>query len=556
MPNSLSEIIVESDEPLSIVEIADGRYRLIQQAPRRVAKALPPGLYVTRVKYDDRVEERLVEHGANPTQVSFGLDRAEWTTSRRQRESAVLTRQMSAVRSTGLRTWITVSIKAPGLGELPDSGGPQLPDWSSFTVYALDGRSMSLAPLAPPDEAANVDHDRILSHNLPVGWYTVRIPSRDGAAAFLPLYVSPRFSPTILLEIGGVRDSEAWFDFDRLVVSYDEMEGDAYQDSLRQAALRAARRSLELGRNGLTDELMDVLYKQKFRDPMLGLLALQMLLLNAKSGLADGAKPVEQFNTVMDNIAGAFDLPQHPDLVLARAQAKRLKWPVRWMKGDDEPLVAPPLLRANWNALVTMSARRNELVGPNRPLRLVSEGLLQTGIWVMWKPPARTTVQKGATYYKEGGFGEQAPALKSEDTTNVQSTELFAYRAAPPREYASVALPRAPRPSRAIDAQLEVVVDQVRATQRLRDALQERLQSDPPTSTVLERAVSRAVLQLADVQTTSERNVPAGFARRLANNLAVPFSLVGETVGRMRTELRAWRPDVDPASDLERSFLP
>ena len=548
MPNSLSEIIVESDEPLSVVEIADGRYRLIEQAPRRVARVLPPGLYVARVKYDDRVEERLVEHGANPTQVSFGFDLAEWTASRRQREAAVLTRQMSAVRSTGLRTWITVSIKAPGLSELPDSGGPQLPDWSSFKVCALDGRLMSPPPLAPHEEVANADHDRILSHDLPVGWYTVRIPSRDGAAAFLPLYVSPSFSPTVLLEIGGVRDSEAWFDFDRLVVSYDQLEGDAYQDPLRQAALRAARRSLELGRNGLTDELMDVLYKLKFRDPMLGLFALQMLLLNAKSGLAVGAKPVDQFNTVMDHMAGAFDLPQHPDLVLARVQAKRLKWPVRRMKGDDEPLVAPPLLRANWKALVATSARRNELVGPNRPLRFVSEGLLQTGIWVMWKPSSRPTAEKGATYSKGVGVGEQPPALKHQSGIYLPDTKLLAHQAAPPREYASAELPRAPRPSRAIDAQLEEVVDQVRENQHLRDALLNGLRSEPPTSTVLERAVSRAVLQLTDVQTTSERNVPAGFTRRLAKDLAVPFALVGETVKRMRQELRA-HPDADPRSD-------
>ncbi|TKB88260.1 MAG: hypothetical protein E8D43_00100 [Nitrospira sp.] len=443
------------------------------------------------------------------------------------------------------------------MADLPNSGGPQLPDWSSFSVCTLDGRFMSQPPPLA-DEVANADHDRILSHHLPVGWYTVRIPSRGDEAAFLTLYVSSRFSPTILLEIGGGRDGEAWFDFDRLVVSYDEMEGDAYQHSLRLDALRAARRSLELGRNGITDELMQVLYNQKFQDPMLGLLALQMLLLKAKSGLSEDAKLVDQFNTVMANMVAAFELPEHPDLVLARAQAKRLKWPVRAMKGDDEPLVAPPLLRANWNALVAMSARRNELVGSNRPLRLVSEGLLQTGIWVMWSPPARRTADMGMAYPKAAGMGERDFAFERQDLLYKPGTVSVASQVAPPRKNLSVEAPRAPRPSRGIDAQLEKVVDQVRATQRLRDALQERLQSELSTSTALEREVSRAVLHLSDVQSASERNVPAGFTRRLANDLAVPFALVGETVKRMRMELRVWHSDADPdpESDVERSFLP
>jgi hypothetical protein len=437
-----------------------------------------------------------------------------------------------------------VSIKAPGLGELPDSGGPRLPDWSSFSICALDGTPMSQPPIAPQETAADAGHDRILSHDLPVGWYTLRIPSRDGAAAYLPLYVSPRFSPTVLLEIGGVLEGRAWFDFDRLVVSYDEAEAEAYRDPMRLAALRAARRSLELGRNSLTDELMGVLDEQNFRDPMLGLFALQMLLLKAKSGLGNDAKPVDQFNTVMDNMAIAFELPQHPDLVLARAQARRLKWPVKNMDGDDAPLVAPPLLRANWNALVDMSARRNELVGADRMLRGVSEGLLQTGIWVMWKPPTRATAETSATYTKRVGV-EQEPA------------ELAAHRMAPPREQAADALLR-PRPSRSIDAQLEEIVDQVRTARGLRDDLQERLQSDPPSGTVLDRAVSRAVLQLADVQSDSERNVPAGFTRRLANDLSVPFALVGETVKRMRKEVRGWHSESDlgPDGDLERSLIP
>lgn len=555
MSKSTFELRVESDEPLSTVEIVDGRYRLIDQKPRSVTVSLPPGLYVTRVKYPDRVQERLIEHGAAPTLVSFGRDLSETTNSRRQHEVASGVRHMHQVRSAQLRTWITVSFKAPGLGELPETGRIRLPDWSAFSVCTLDGLPV-VQPVddSSPSETNSDPHERILSHGLAVGWYTLRIPSRDGVPAYLPLYVSPRFSPTVLLEVGGIHEGQMWFDFDRLVVSYDELEGGAYADPLRLEALRAARRSLQLGRNGLTSELMQVLYEQKFSDPMLGLFALQLLLLRAKPSLSESAEPVRQFRTVMANMARALKLPEHPDLVLARAQARRLKWPVQAMDGDDAPLIAPPLLRANWDALVATSSRRQELLDPNRLLRRVGEGLLQSGIWVMWKPPAQRSVGEEIGQILTRALG--SAAVKPTDPTAPKKRNRPVPEHSESQRASTTGRFTTQRPSRAIDIQLEEVVDQVRAHPLLRKALQARLQVDRSSSTVLERALCRAVLQLAEAEVPSERNVPAGFAKRLARDLAVPFVLVGETVRRMRKELKGWSLASAAALTIERTFLP
>ncbi len=555
MSSSPFELSVQSADPLAIVEIANGTYSLVAQGEGRVSHRAEPGLYIARVKHKDRVEERIVRHGAEDQLVSFDTPTMTPAASLVEQAGQVLARHIHDSRAAaGLTSWITIAIK--GIRDA-ESGALSTPGFrpSDFEVCGIDGTAKHVFDAATIEQAAPVDSENsvypgeVASVDVPVGWYALAMPGPAGARVLLPLFVSNRFSPTIFVETKVDLHGVPWLDFDRLLVSYDAHEFDSYTDPLRLRAIEMARRSLELGRNNLTKSLMNVLLQQKFQDPTLGLLALQLLLLDqgqssrppsdalvsvgetlpsknarrseaTKKAAAQEAERASMFNIVMQHMVDAFDYAEHPDLVIARAQARKKKWSVPQMPGDDEPLTGPPLLRASWNNMICMPNRSREVARKRTLLHDVGHSLLCAGVWVIWKQVAHASddVQVRARI--------ASPGWRDYLTTVV----------GPPLSDAveTVAMTTPARAPRSADALLEKAVDLVRAHDFLQTEMREGLLANPLFGTVLDRAVVKTVLQLANFESDNDQSVPRGYSSQMAKSFTLPLPMVTDSISRVQ----------------------
>ena len=553
MQPSLSSLKVRSVDPLAIVEITDANYRLVAQRGGSVSAQVVPGLYVVRAKYASRVEKQVVRVGTSDVVVDF--DRPVSTAG----ESAVAemeTRISSTIHksraSAGLGTSITIVVKGVNVGR--EHAQLLAHSVTDFAICTKDGKplkkfdSESIIPVATePDQSFP---DVIASLDFPVDWYSLSMPSVEGPSVLLPLYISPRYSPTVFIE-SRMRDSRPWIDFDRLLVSYDDREYDSYTDPMRLEAIQLARRSLELGRNLLTSSFMGILLQQKFMDPTLGLLALQLLLLpenkldeesrkkrkmaspNREDIPAEGAPASERFLEVLMNMASALG-EDHPDLVIARAQARKLGWNVPVMRGDGMKLVAPPLLRASWNQMVAMPDRRREITSKGNLLYNVGQSLLCAGIWLLWKPPADLTSSS-----TRSSVSKRLPPAKGV----VVNSSKNASDAPAVTKVPSV---RAPRTA---DYILEDIVDMIRGG-KLTDQVQQSWLDNYSTGTVLDRTIAQAVLQLANTEPPRVQAVPRGYASRMAKSLTLPLPLVADAASGMRRSLLQQDPHLQRFSSV------
>jgi len=553
MQPSLFSLKVRSVDPLAIVEIADANYRLVAQRGGSVSARVVPGLYVVRAKYASRVEKRIVRVGASDVVVEF--DRPASTADEfaaAEMETRISSSVHKSRASAGLRSWITIVVAGVNVG--PEPAQPPAHSVSDFGICIKDGKPLKKFDSASIVQAAT-ESDKglpgiIASLDLPVGWYSLSMPSVEGPSVLLPLYVSPRYSPTVFIE-SRMRDSRPWIDFDRLLVSYDGREYDSYTDPMRLEAIQLARRSLELGRNLLTSSFMGILLQQKFMDPTLGLLALQLLLLpvnkleeksrkkrnraspNREDIPPEAVPASERFVDVLMNMASALG-EDHPDLVIARAQARKLGWNVPVMRGDGLELVAPPLLRASWNQMVAMPDRRREITSRGNLLYSVGQSLLCAGIWLLWKPPAeltssskRTSISKRLTptkrvFANSSKNGSAAPAMEKLPSV------------------------RAPRTA---DGILEDIVEMVRGG-KLADQVQQSWLDNYSTGTVLDRTIAQAVLQLVNTETPREQAVPRGYASRMAKSLTLPLPLVADAASGMRSSLLQQDPHLQRFSSV------
>lgn len=537
MSASTFRLDVDTPDPLAVVEIAGADYAIRMKGGQSIAYDAAPGLYIVRAKFRDHVEERLVRIHDKNERVIFWPPANSEVQGSADAEIGALSRQLARSRAPwSIGSWTKIAIKglkAPRSREL-DYPGVRVSD---FFMCDLSGRPVqsfntaSLEQSLPESASPGVYPGEVASIDLSPGWYALSMPGYGQTRVMLPLYVSSNFSPTIFVETNAASSGEVWLDFDKLLVSYDPDEHTA-NDLRELRAIEAARRSLELGRNTLAPSLMKVLLQGKMMNPMLGLLALQMLLLPDAGSrkTKPSAAFAELFQQVLDNVSALLQAPDHPDLVLARAQARRLKWPVNAAQGDDMPLSAPPLLRANWQFLNAMSSRRSELTDRSGLLYDVGRSLLQAGIWVVWKPP----VGERSISYVTKAYSLSAP---SESLLMRQSWQDY------PRLDAifaddSTRLGRPRKKRKTPDEQLEVVVDLIRNSTALQAALREELSAVPPRGSVLDRTVARAALQLANFNADVELSVPKGYVSQLARNLSVPRSLVSDSITKVEKALK------------------
>ncbi|MEO6065968.1 MAG: hypothetical protein ABIP49_09350 [Lysobacterales bacterium] len=596
MSSSKFELGVLSEDRLAVVEIADSQYRIVEQGVHSIRALLPPGLYVARVKSSDRVEEKFVRVESRNEDVRFAASGETAGQSPFEQTRVDASRELQNLRAkAGPQRSATVAVSTYRYDSEPNDSAEF--DGNLFWIYDSEGKPLQAFQGASQDFESGGASDssgarstiRLFeSPPLDEGWYSLALPSPDGTRVLLPLYVCANFSPSVFidwtragegqgLDIERSRDGDARrLDFDRLLVTYDSEAIASHRDLSQLSLIKIARRALELGRNHLTDSLMHELMAGKFRDPALGLMALQLLLVG-------NDRDADRFNLVMRNVTGIFGRQDHPDLVIARARAREKKgWVVAEMRGDnpDAKLVAPPLFRANWNYMVGVDKFRNQITARGSLLNRVALSILRAGIWLVWKPAGTTAFDKRESEPSDRAIGPRRPTNPAPRARVPLGARKSAARAASGKQGPSRANPVKSGPAigalerpfavsvaadgpytwrkaRSVSGRLEELVDLVRnGGDSLSGALKEQI-ANPQIGSVLDRTVAGSILYLARApspasypssgeKSAGERNVPRGYAQRMAKSLSLPVALVDESVSRIHETMMDRAASEDP----------
>lgn len=109
----------------------------------------------------------------------------------------------------------------------------------------------------------------------------------------------------------------------------------------------------------------------KWQNPMLGLYGANVLLATTSTGIGE-------LDTIRRNLRRL--LGDHPDVAALDVRAEE----------RHEPVEVPPMLRVSWDALVSGTAERPELVPADSLPGRIADHLFGAGVWLTWQTKART----------------------------------------------------------------------------------------------------------------------------------------------------------------------
>jgi hypothetical protein len=372
--------------------VVDGDFRVVARGTSPLVTELTPGIYSLKAKVGDAVSERVEVLRERDDPYEFELKAPEFE---------------SAVPISGTSTHHEYQELTPGRFTGDSVPNIKRGDGSAFVLYVRDslGRNFN----AGQDYAANFDGFRLQSADgkvlvnfdadavkdiqagyigaqvrLDAGSY-VLAREHDGECLCLPVQTVPGLALQIYLRLQPVSQSSVEMRPDFRGVSYVFDAIDAVFDPSREdvEALETVRFALEKGRNVVQAPDMRALLSGKFRDPMLGLYAAHILLM-------DEQRDVELLDMVICNTAELLR-PDFPDVVALAFGYERLtkKRPNGFGERPWADLLkeikGPPLLVRSWDLLVACAkvAAAGEF-GQLRVFRVASD-LAVAGIYLVWQ---------------------------------------------------------------------------------------------------------------------------------------------------------------------------
>ncbi len=473
MPSSKRWLSVQASDMFAEISIVDSSYRVVGRDRGYVSILLAPGLYVIYVRTGDTTEQRTVALSDKDLHESFQQEGPFWSSA----SLGVGDDFLAVDPSTGIPCWIFIAARVESSEGYRGVSQGWFPEISLCTLDGLilqDPNTLNLQMVPSGHRGAVLP--------VPPGWYALMIRTRRERQTLLPIFVHENWSPSIFF-VGRESEGQVVTQLDRTIVSYDEREWRIWEVRDKRRALELARRSLLSGENLLESKHMEVLFTEKFRDPMLGVLAGHMLLMNDQLDMASQ----ETLRKVVEN-TGKMLGDNFPDVIALREEAA-----VRGVKttvAERYKLEAPPMLYASWRLL--LKSRKDDILS-SRLLTDVATKVSKGRVWFNWAAKERKAVRFGGV---QPSFRRMLRSTPFEDVEQGLTQIDF--------EGADKALSR--------------VIDAYRAS----GFTDEQWDLEPLelTLTPLEVRVLRACLQV------SERGVPKGYASQLATALEVPEALV------------------------------
>lgn len=237
-----------------------------------------------------------------------------------------------------------------------------------LTIHSLDGTELISI------ESGDVDiQSRWAAINLSIdpGTYSIRAASDQIGTYEIFVTVSQDWQTQVFLVM-----DEFWYEnisfripslrSASVLMSRLGLGFNPYSETVRLSEL--ARQALEQGRSVISTQIMNKLLHEKFEDPMLGIIAAQLLMQRHRPNW-------ELLRTVTNNLLNI--LGDHPDvqaLLIAMKNQTNI---------DVDSINNPPLMRKSWDNIVRASRRRANIVQPNSPNALIANEVVTGGPWLI-----------------------------------------------------------------------------------------------------------------------------------------------------------------------------
>jgi hypothetical protein len=373
------------------ISVLDSEFGVVAEGAGELSVDLAPGIYELQLRLGPSQEQRLIKleagqpHEEHP-ELAIPEGRAQTDEVQLAVPSAAPLDGTSTMREDHLRAAVEASSTLAASRE--PSGivlmVRSLRDEAPFTPALARALSLVDADGRPVNVAQSTGQNwTTLVAPLQPGGYALRHTSPAGAT-FQPIWAAAGWQTLVF-----VARTEAGLAPDRAAVHMTRMH-DPWQlntpdpdDNRRDVdlAVEAARWSLRQGRPSISSELLGLLLRSKFRNPMLGIIGAHAMLLNAHPDL-------RALQTVISNLSNLVH--GHPDVqaltwLLEDARdeghANRAKDRISW----------PPMLLASYAAAIERDADEPGLLAQGSPAETLAQNLLVTGIWTTWRLPSETT---------------------------------------------------------------------------------------------------------------------------------------------------------------------
>lgn len=394
MSDSKMTVTVEVFDRAASLEILDGEFQVVARGFGRLEAELAPGLYKARASVGAAVQERIfaVEEGAPPMPVTLDPVRFaspvplnDTSTSHEYHQAAVAAALNEPPLVLGSGAGLLLSLRDPS--DAPSTQTPaSLFEYArSFEGFRLYDRAGSL--LIDYDQAARRDPTyryAVLNAELEPGSYVLYWAREGQPVVARPVFIAPGWVTQLFVLIETV--GEGALPRPNLADSSVQMAPLGCPDYPSERFFRLAeiaRQSLLQGRNIVEHEVMNMLLGDKFGNPLLGLLAAHLLLLDAEPRLS-------LLHIVLGNLNAMLG-PDLPDIVALRLRMQQLEHPDQ-APPSDQKVFSPPLLRASWDILAQQAALDEEFFPEESLCRQISDRVVDNGVWLAWRPqPALST---------------------------------------------------------------------------------------------------------------------------------------------------------------------
>ena len=371
---------VEAPDPETEIFVIDGKFRLQTRGVGRLNAHLQPGIYKVKCRTGAVTDEQLVvlrdeAKVIKLARLSFSspVPLNETTKTHEYHMEAAAKESTKVHVTAGAGSWIfvfardwTTSDKTP-ISWNP-AMGLSLEDEFGNTIVDLASASV-----------ANLSRDPCAACNIQLnpGQYRLKLnlPSVNGetqGSLEQAVVASPGWQTQIFLlqRPYGTQPADRRADLAGAAILLASQGFDPARAEFRRIEL--ARLGLANRRQVASDEIRQML-RMKVENPMLGILAAHLLLLDSEidEGLVQ---------TVVTNLRGLLAAP-HPDV-----EALAL----HFEHSGTYRFQSPPMLRKSWSLIVDATADRLDLIVPGSLASQIWDRLWGTDSWLLWVAPEQT----------------------------------------------------------------------------------------------------------------------------------------------------------------------
>lgn len=394
MSNSDVLLNVLAGDQTSEVIVVDSSFRVLARGIQGVQLRVPPGIYRAKVRVGDQQREKLfsvepIEPNNHKIVQLDPLDFAspiplEYTsTSHEYHQGAILNATAAgAVKAQlGHGAEFVVFLRDPStvyVNLSPETLDTYRKNFEGFRISNLDGGD---AHALEEIGQLHVGQGYLIANAVVnPGTYALSRVSTGNERQCLALVVPAGWSLQVFVTMAASIDSDLTrnADFDGAAMVLDRPDAGFWVDRPDLRVLEVARQALARGHNVVSDYSLQELLSGKYQNPMMGLLAAHLLLLDKEPDLDLAQKVI----TNTGNLIG----PEYPDL-------QALSWKLAQMRGSADTSAAqalvnaitgPPMLQLSWRYVMDAYRSLGDKAVLDNKVSALAGQFIASNVWTAW----------------------------------------------------------------------------------------------------------------------------------------------------------------------------